>query len=298
MRITVAPQVQERLAANGPVVALESTVIAHGLPRPRNLEAAHAVESDIRAAGAVPATIALHDGLAIVGAGDVLLERLANEDGVAKASIRDIAPILASRAIGATTVAATVDIASRAGISIVATGGIGGVHRGAERTLDESADLEAIARNPVCVVAAGAKLVLDLALTLERLETLGVPVIGYGTDEFPAFYVRSSGLRLAHRVNDALGAARVAKEQLSRGGGMVLCVPVPAQVALERNEVESAVRRAIDEADRAGIHGAELTPRMLRALGEATHYKALDANVALLRENARVAAQLALALFG
>jgi pseudouridine-5'-phosphate glycosidase len=296
LRITVAPQVQERLAARGPVVALESTVIAHGLPRPRNLETAHAVESDVRAAGAIPATIALNDGIAVVGAGDVLLERLANRDGVAKASVRDIAPILASRGLGATTVAATVDIAARAGIQVVATGGIGGVHRGAERTLDESADLEAIARNPVCVVAAGAKLVLDLALTLERLETLGVPVIGYGTDEFPAFYVRSSGLRLGHRVNDALGAARVAKEQLARGAGMVLCVPVPAQVALERDDVESAVHRAIADADRAGVRGADLTPRLLRALGEATNYRAVDANVALLRENARVAAQLALAL--
>src|SRR5437762_1535651 len=298
MRITVAPEVQKALAAHGPVVALESTVIAHGLPRPRNLETAHALEADIRALGVTPATIALHDGHAIVGAGDVLLERLASEDGVAKASLRDLGPVLAARRLGATTVAATVDIAARARVQVLATGGIGGVHRGGEHSLDESADLEAIARNPVCVVSSGAKLVLDLALTLERLETLGVPVIGYGTDEFPAFYVRSSGLRLAHRVNDALGAARVAKEQLSRGGGMVLCVPVPAQVALERNEVESAVRRAIDEADRAGIHGAELTPRLLRALGEATHYKALDANVALLRENARVAAQLALALFG
>src|SRR5205823_7622805 len=172
----------------------------------------------------------LSDGHAVVGAGDVLLERLANEDGVTKTSLRDIAPVLAARGIGATTVAATVEIAARAGIAVIATGGIGGVHRGAERSFDESADLEAISRHPVCVVCAGAKLVLDLALTLERLETLGVPVVGYGTDELPAFYVRSSGLRLAHRVNDALGAARVAKEQLSRGGGMGLCVPVPAQV--------------------------------------------------------------------
>jgi pseudouridylate synthase len=298
LKLTIAPQVQERLAAHGAVVGLESTVIAHGLPRPRNLETAHAVESDVRAAGAVPATIALYDGLAVVGAGDVLLQRLAKEDGVAKASLRDIAPILASRGIGATTVAATVDIAGRAGIQVVATGGIGGVHRGAERTFDESADLEAIARNPVCVVSAGAKLVLDLALTLERLETLGIPVIGYGTDEFPAFYVRSSGLRLAHRVNDALGAARIAKEQLARGGGMLLCVPVPPEVALERGEVESAVKRAIADADRTGVRGAELTPFLLKALGEATNYRALDANVALLRANARVAAQLALALCG
>jgi pseudouridine-5'-phosphate glycosidase len=296
VNLAIAPEVRARLSARGAVVGLESTVIAHGLPRPRNLEAAHAVESDVRAAGALPATIALHDGIAVVGAGDVLLRRLATEDGVAKASIRDIAPLLASRALGATTVAATVDIAARAGLTVVATGGIGGVHRGAERTLDESADLEAIARNPVCVVAAGAKLVLDLALTLERLESLGVPVIGYGTDEFPAFYVRSSGLRLAHRVNDALGAARVAKEQLARGAGMLLCVPVPTEAALEQRDVEVAVKRAIEDAERAGVRGADVTPRLLRALGEATNYRALDANIALLRANARIAAQLALAL--
>src|SRR5439155_905707 len=190
----------------------------------------------IRAQGVTPATIALHDGHAIVGAGDMLLERLASEDGVAKASLRDLGPVLAARTLGATTVAATVDIAARAGVQVVATGGIGGVHRGFERSLDESADLEAIAHNPVCVVSAGAKLVLDLALTLERLETLGVPVVGYGTDEFPAFYVRSSGLPLAHRVNDALGAARIAKEQLARGAGMLVAVPIPAAASLDHDE--------------------------------------------------------------
>jgi len=178
----------------------------------------------------------------------------------------------------------------------VATGGIGGVHRGAERSFDESADLEAIARNPVCVVSAGAKLVLDLALTLERFETLGVPVVGYGTDELPAFYVRSSGLRLAHRVNDALGAARIAREQLARGAGMVLAVPVPSDLALDRDAVEEDVERAIAAAEERHVRGAELTPFLLRALGEATAGRALDANVALLRANARVAAQLALAL--
>src|SRR5438552_2666518 len=270
MRITVASEVPKALAAHGPVVALESTVIAHGLPRPRNLETAHALEADIRALGVTPATIALHDGHAIVGAGDVLLERLASEDGVAKASLRDLGPVLAARRLGATTVAATVDIAARAGVQVVATGGIGGVHRGFERSLDESADLEAIAHNPVCVVSAGAKLVLDLALTLERLETLGLPVVGYGTDEFPAFY--------------------------ARGAGMLVAVPIPAAASLDHDEVEDEVMRAIGAAERAGVRGAELTPYLLRALGEATGGRALEANVALLRANARVAAQLALAL--
>ena len=296
MNLAISPEVSKALAAVGAVVALESTVIAHGLPRPRNLETAHALEADIHALGAVPATIALSDGRAVVGAGDVLLARLANEDGVTKTSLRDIAPVLASRGLGATTVAATVEIAARAGIHVMATGGIGGVHRGAERSMDESADLEAIANNPVCVVSAGAKLVLDLALTLERLETLGVPVIGYGTDELPAFYVRSSGLRLSHRVNDALGAARIAREQFSRGSGMVLAVPVPVEMALDHDEVESDVMRSIGVAEREGIRGAALTPYLLRALGESTRGRALDANIALLRLNARVAAQLALAL--
>ena len=296
MRLAIAPEVAAAIAGHAPVVGLESTVIAHGLPRPRNLETAHALEVDVRALGATPATIAVNDGVAVVGAGDILLRRLANEDGVAKASLRDLAPLLASRALGATTVAATVEIAARAGVEVVATGGIGGMHRGAERSFDESSDLEAIARNPVCVVSAGAKLVLDLALTLERFETLGVPVVGYGTDELPAFYVRSSGLRLAHRVNDALGAARIAREQLARGAGMVLAVPVPSDLALDRDAVEEDVERAIAAAEERHVRGAELTPFLLRALGEATAGRALDANVALLRANARVAAQLALAL--
>lgn len=296
MKLAIAPEVAKALAANGPVVALESTVIAHGLPRPRNLTTAKDLEADLRAMGVVPATIALHDGVAVVGAGELLLDRLANESGVAKVSIRDIAPVLAARSLGGTTVAATVEIAAAAGIQVLSTGGIGGVHRGAERSFDESADLEAIARHPVVVVSAGAKFVLDLALTLERLETLGVPVLGYGTDEFPAFYVRSSGLRLQYRVNDALGAARIATEQLARGAGMLLCVPVPPESALERNEVEEQVRKAIGAADRDGIDGADLTPYLLRALGEATNYRALDANIALLRANVQVAAQLALTL--
>src|SRR6266513_3615276 len=290
MKLSIAPEIAKALAANAPVVALESTVIAHGLPRPRNLSTARALETEIRALGVIPATIAVDDGVAVVGAGDVLLERLANESGVAKVSIRDIAPVLAARSLGGATVAATVEIAAAAGIQVISTGGIGGVHRGAERSFDESADLETIARHPVVVVSAGAKFVLDLALTLERLETLGVPVLGYGTDEFPAFYVRSSGLRLQYRVNDALGAARIAREQLARGAGMVLCVPVPAESALARDEVEGQVRNAIAASERDGIRGADLTPYLLRALGEATNYRALR------RANAQVAAQLALAL--
>lgn len=296
MKLAVRPEVAAALAARQAVVGLESTVISHGLPRPQNLAAARALEEEVRGLGSTPATIAIADGQAIVGADDALLTRLASDSTVAKVSLRDLAPVLARRGLGATTVAATVEIAARAGISVVATGGIGGVHRGADRSFDESADLGAIARNPVCVVCAGAKLVLDLALTLERLETLGVPVVGYGTDELPAFYVRSSGLPLVHRVDDALAAARVAREQLARGAGIVIAVPIAAGDALDRREAEAEVARALAAAERQRVHGAALTPFLLGQLTEATGGRSLAANLSLLRANARVAAQIALAL--
>ena len=296
MKLAVHPEVAAALAARRAVVALESTVIAHGLPRPQNLAAARALEDEVRGLGPTPATIAIADGQAVVGADDALLVRLAEDPSVAKVSRRDLAPVLARRGLGATTVAATVEIAARAGISVMATGGIGGVHRGGERSFDESADLEAIARQPVCVVCAGAKLVLDLALTLERLETLGVPVVGYGTDELPAFYVRSSGLRLEHRVEDALAAARVVREQLSRGAGIVVAVPIAADDALDRREAEAEVARALQTAEQQGVRGAALTPFLLGQLSDATGGRSLAANLSLLRANARVAAQIALAL--
>jgi pseudouridine-5'-phosphate glycosidase len=296
VKLAVHPEVAAALAARRAVVALESTVIAHGLPRPQNLAAARALEEEVRGLGSAPATIAIADGQAIVGADDALLTRLAEDPSVAKVSLRDLAPVLARRGLGATTVAATVEIAARAGIAVMATGGIGGVHRGGEMSFDESADLEAIARNAVCVVCAGAKLVLDLALTLERLETLGVPVVGYGTDELPAFYVRSSGLPLAHRVDDALAAARVVREQLARGAGIVIAVPIDAADALDRGEAEAQVNGAIEAAERQGVRGAALTPFLLGRLSDATGGRSLAANLSLLRTNARVAAQIALAL--
>ena len=296
MKLAVHPDVAAALAARRAVVALESTVIAHGLPRPQNLEIARALEEEVRGLGSTPATIAIADGQAIVGADDALLVRLAEDSAVAKVSVRDLAPVLARRGLGATTVAATVEIAARAGIAVMATGGIGGVHRGGERSFDESADLEAIAKHPVCVVCAGAKLVLDLALTLERLETLGVPVIGYGTDELPAFYVRSSGLPLPYRVDDALAAARVAREQLARGAGIVIAVPIAERDALDRREAEAEVARALAAAERQGVRGAALTPFLLAQLSDATGGRSLTANMSLLRGNARIAAQIALAL--
>lgn len=300
MRLAYGRGIREAIDTRRGVVALESTVIAHGLPRPTNLETAKQLERDVRDAGAVPATICLADGIGVVGANDALLGRLANEDGVAKISTRDLAPFLArvEEGLGATTVATTAEIAARAGIEVLATGGIGGVHRGAERTLDISADLRALADRPIVVVCAGAKLVLDLAKTLEVLETLGVPVIGYGTDELPAFYVRSSGLPLPHRVDDAVSAARVARIQLDRGAGILICVPIPEVDAMPRAQIEHEIEDALAAADVAGVRGAAVTPFLLARLGEASSGRTLTANIALLRNNARVAAAIAIALAG
>ena len=301
MKLAYGTGVKEAIDARRGVVALESTVIAHGLPRPKNLETARLLERDVRGAGAVPATICLADGLLVIGAGDALLARLANEDDVAKVSTRDLAPFLArvpAEALGATTVAATAEIAANAGIEVFATGGIGGVHRGAERTLDVSADLRALAAHPVVVVCAGVKLVLDLAKTLEALETLGVPVIGYGTDELPAFYVRSSGLKVPYRVDDPVAAARIARIQLDRGGGLLVCVPIPDASALPRAEMEREIDAAVAAADRAGVRGPDVTPFLLAQLGESTSGRTLEANIALLRNNARTAAAIATALAG
>jgi len=299
MRLAYGKGIKEAIDARRGVVALESTVIAHGLPRPRNLETARLLERDIREAGAVPATICLADGALVVGANEVLIARLANEEGVAKISTRDLAPFLArvpSNGIGATTVATTAEIAARAGIEVFATGGIGGVHRGAERTMDVSADLRALAAHPVVVVCAGAKLVLDLAQTLEQLETLGIPVIGYQTDELPAFYVRSSGLRIPHRADDADAVARIARIQLERGAGMLVCVPIPEASALPRAEMEREIDDALAAADNAGVRGSAVTPFLLAHLGDASSGRTLDANVALLRNNARIAAAIAISL--
>jgi pseudouridine-5'-phosphate glycosidase len=296
VKLRFGPGVREAIAARRPVVALESTVIAHGLPHPMNLATARLLEADIREAGAMPATIAIADGMVVVGADDTLLQRLATESGVWKVSTRDLAPLLArgrSGGLGATTVATTVEIAAAAGIAIFVTGGIGGVHRGAERTLDISADLGAIARHPVCVVCAGAKLILDLPRTMEVLETLGVPVIGFATNELPAFYARSSGLPLAHRVDDAIAAARVVHAQLQRGAGLLVTVPIPTDAALDGQRMEREVASALEAAVRAGVTGSALTPFLLARMNDTTTGRTFAANVALLRNNARTAAAIA-----
>ncbi len=285
-----------------PVVALESTLISHGLPHPQNLEVAHALEAEVRAAGAVPATVGVVGGVPTVGLTAAELERLAmGGSAVRKLSRRDVALCVAQRADGATTVAATMALAAAAGVALFATGGIGGVHRGAERSWDVSADLTELARTPVLVVCAGAKAILDLPATLEYLETLGVPLVGFGTDELPAFYSRSSGLALPARADGPAAVARLwlAQRRLSAmaaPGGLLLCVPPPDEVALPRDQVEAAIERALARAETAGIRGPAVTPFLLAAMAEETHGESIGVNVALLRRNAQVAAQVACAL--
>ncbi|MGQ9926959.1 MAG: pseudouridine-5'-phosphate glycosidase [Chloroflexaceae bacterium] len=284
------------------VVALESTLISHGLPYPQNLEIALALEADVRAAGAVPATIGVVGGTPTVGLGPADLERFATGGAaVRKLSRRDLAACIAQGADGATTVAATMALAAAAGIAVFATGGIGGVHRDAARTWDVSADLIELARTPVLVVCAGAKAILDLPATLEYLETLGVPVVGYGTAEFPAFYTRSSGLPLPARADHpeevaGLWAAQRLHSAVAAPGGMLLCVPPPDEVALSSAEVEAAISSALARAGAAGVRGPAVTPFLLSTVAEQTQGESIAVNLALLRQNARVAARVASAL--
>lgn len=295
--LRLTPEVGEALRAGRPVVALESTVITHGLPRPVNLETARELEAEVRAQGAVPATIAILAGTIRVGLTDEDLERLAVAADAVKVSRRDLAAVLISGRTGATTVAATMICAHLAGIAVFATGGIGGVHRGAQQTMDISADLQELARTPVAVVCAGAKAILDLGLTLEVLETLGVPVIGYGTDEFPAFYTRTSGHRLDHRVDSPEQAAQLIRlHQTLTPGGVLIANPIPPEDALPPDLVQDAVERALREAERQGIRGKAVTPFLLEAVRQATGGRSLTANVALLRHNAALAARIAAAL--
>lgn len=301
--LRVSEEVATALDEGRPVVALESTLISHGLPYPRNLEVAQSLEGEVRAGGAVPATIGVVGGLPTVGLGAADLERFATGGGrVRKLTRRDLAVAVAQGADGATTVAATMALAAAAGVPVFATGGIGGVHRGAERTWDVSADLTELARTPVLVVCAGAKAILDLPATLEYLETLGVPVVGLGTDEFPAFYSASSGLSLTARADTPAQAAAIWRAQRSlvavaAPGGMLLCVPPPASVALPRDEVEEAIGRALGRAEEAWVRGPAVTPFLLAVMAEETRGESIDTNIALLRQNAFVAAQVARALY-
>jgi len=272
-------------------------VISHGLPRPNNLETARRIEAAVRKQGAVPATVGLSNGRLIVGLSDQEVELLANADGVHKVSRRDLSAVLQTRKLGATTVAATILIASQAGISVFATGGIGGVHRGVQETLDISADLTELARTPVAIVCAGAKIILDLPRTLELLETLGVPVVGYRTSSFPAFYVRESGLGLDLRVDSPEEAAELmcVQSQLGLSSGIVFCNPPPEESSLDRTHTESLIEAALASAHSAGIRGKAVTPYLLSYLSQASGRASLKANIELLVNNAGVAAQIAVA---
>ena len=288
-------EVQAARAAGAPIVALESTIITHGMPFPTNVETARRVESEIRAAGAVPATIAVMDGVLKIGLEPEELDNLAQRTDVAKLSRADFAACLANNGTGATTVAATMIAAHQAGINVFATGGIGGVHRGAESTFDISADLNELAQTPVTVVAAGAKAILDIPKTLEVLETQGVPVLCYQSDVFPAFWMRDSGLPAPLRVNSA---AEIARAHIMRGslglpGGQLVANPIPEEDALADEDIMPVIEAALQDAEREGIAAKEVTPFLLDRIGSATQGAALAANIALVLNNARLASEIA-----
>jgi pseudouridine-5'-phosphate glycosidase len=278
------------------VVALESTVITHGLPRPHNLELAQEMERVVRENGATPATIAILDGKVHVGLTDAELERLANEENVRKISLRDFATAIVKKECGGTTVAGTMFVARQAGIKVFATGGIGGVHE--VETLDISTDLHALADTPMVVVCAGAKAVLDIAATLEYLETMAVPVIGYGTDEFPAFYSRQSGLSVSARLDSPQEIVEFTKAHWEIGlkSAVLVCQPLSLELELPHGKVEGVIHQIRREAHEQGIHGQPLTPFLLARMAELTDGESMRANIALLLNNARLAAQIAVAL--
>jgi pseudouridine-5'-phosphate glycosidase len=296
--LRLSSEVAAALAAGRPVVALETAIVTHGMPPPVNLSTARAAEAEIRAHGAVPATIAVFDGKLVAGLSDAELVALAAlPAGVRKASAKDLGAAIAAAATAGTTVAATMRIAHLAGIRVFATGGIGGVHRGAQTTYDVSADLTELGATPVAVVCAGAKSILDLPKTLEYLETAGVPVLGYGTDEFPAFFSRSSGLKLDARLDtpEALAAAVAAHGRMG-GGGMVICNPIPEADEIPAADIAEAIEAAIADAAASGIGGKEVTPFLLGRVLKLTEGRSLTANIALVRSNARLAARIAVAL--
>ena len=294
-RIYLYPDVAAALAARQPVVALESSLIAHGLPFPRNVEVAQRVIQAVRDNGAVPAMVAILDGVIHVGLSDEELQQAGAPGRLSKVSRRDIPLVVARGGHGGTTVAATSWVAEQVGIAVFATGGIGGVHRGAATSFDVSADLAALAETNIIVVCAGAKSVLDIGLTLERLETLGVPVVGYGTAEFPAFFSRRSGFPVDLRVETAEEVVAVARAKWGLGmrGGVIVGVPVPTEAGLEFREMERVIGKAVNSAKREGVHGRALTPYLLASVERATGGRSVTANEALLVNNALVAAEIA-----
>ena len=305
-RLVIAPEVGDALASEHPVVALESTLISHGLPFPRNLEVARDSEAAVRESGAVPATVAINEGRILVGLGAAALVALATADGVTKAARPSLATTLASGGWAATTVSATMIAAAAAGIGVFATGGIGGVHRGAlgrpgrpdAPTLDVSSDLEELARTPVAVVCAGPKAILDLPLTLEYLETRGVPVVAIGTAEMPGFYSRESGVPAPASAPDVAEAARIVRTHLGLGlgSGILVCVPVPVERGLPLADARAAIERAIADAEAADVRGPELTPWLLARIAELTDGASIRANTSLIVNDARVGGRLAVEL--
>lgn len=288
-----SPDVNRAMRANLPVVALESTVITHGLPRPQNLQLARDMERAVRDEGATAATIAFLDGELHIGLNDQELERLANEKEPYKVSPRDFATVITEEACGGTTVAGTMLACKHAGIKVFATGGIGGIHR--ESSFDISADLQALAAIPMIVVCAGAKAILDLPATLEYLETMNVPVVGFGTDEFPAFYSRESGLEVSAKVDTPEEVVEFARAHWKAGlqSAVLVANPVPAGEAIPKSEMEPLIEKASKEAKEQGIHGKEVTPFLLQRINELTKGKSMRANLALLLNNARLAARIA-----
>jgi len=296
MKVKLSPALKSALAKGKPVVALESTIIAHGMPFPQNFEMAQKVEAIIREQGATPATIAIVDGKLRAGLSDSELEHFAKTGpSIMKVSVRDLPYVVAKGLTGATTVASTMRIADMAGIAVFATGGIGGVHRGGENSFDISADITEFAQSNVAVVTAGAKAILDLGLTLEALETEGVPVVGFGTDEFPAFYSRLSGFKVPMRCDSAEEVASLmkAKWAMKLRGGVVVANPIPPEAEILASEIAPTIEKAIAEAARQSIAGKNLTPFLLKHLADVTGGRSLAANIALVENNARLAAQIA-----
>ncbi len=293
--LTVTDEVATALAEGTPVVALESTIISHGMPYPQNVAMAIEVEGIIREHGAVPATIAVLDGRPRIGLSPDDLELLASHEDVAKVSVRDLPVVMARGAHGATTVASTMRLAALAGIRVFVTGGLGGVHRGAQQSFDVSADLTELGQTDVAVVSAGVKSILDIGLTLETLETLGVPVVVVGSDEFPSFYSRSSGHAAPNRVDSAaeIAALLEAKWRLGLGGGVVVANPIPAEDEIPADEIGGIIEQALADMDRLGIHGKDATPYLLGRIVEITGGASLTANIALVRHNARLGAAVA-----
>ena len=295
--LSITPEIAEAIAAGKPVVALESTILSHGMPFPQNVEFAHKVEEIVRAEGAIPATTAIIGGKLKVGLTSEL-DIMCKAENVGKVSRRDVAVYLATGKTGATTVATTMMIAEMAGIKIFATGGIGGVHRGAETTMDISADLQELANTKVAVVCAGAKSLLDLGLTLEYLETYGVPVLGLRTDEFPAFYCKSSGLKLDYRAETEEEIAKIVKTKWDLGlkGGFVIGNPIPDEYALDYDEMEKVIVKALELAKEQGIHGKDTTPFLLSHIKDMTEGVSFASNLQLAYNNARAASKIAVAL--